>query len=329
MTAPPTVMVTVYGQPKKKKTSDALAAFPTALCIGVPSAVTLVAQNELGFTPAVHPTPPQTLPEVAQLLYQLRDSGVAQQYGAIILDDTSHICQRSMMAWEAEAPSGRSGKKDRFYQYQQLNKHLLEIAALSRHLGVHMVMTFHERMAGTNSNGQHCPGGPDVPSRNQTMTVPSWCDINVRAMVDPGYPDPWFAGIYYCDPTDPDWVTGDRTGVCYEQTPGNLREILRASQSNYRLDRLPSLEWQDDVADKVATAIVEGADVREAVQSVVTAKHQEKKSSQLQLRWACQDGIARGVLSIRQSRNLFDFQVDSPGPVEASVSTPPPPPMNK
>ena len=47
MTAPPTVMVTVYGQPKKKKTSDALAAFPTALCIGVPSAVTLVAQNEL------------------------------------------------------------------------------------------------------------------------------------------------------------------------------------------------------------------------------------------------------------------------------------------
>ena len=125
------------------------------------------------------------------------------------------------------------------------------------------------------------------------------------------------------------WTAGDRTGVCYEQTPGNLREILRASQSNYRLDRLPSLEWQDDVADKVATAIVEGADVREAVQSVVTAKHQEKKSSQLQLRWACQDGIARGVLSIRQSRNLFDFQVDSPGPVEASVSTPPPPPMNK
>jgi hypothetical protein len=326
----PTVMVTSYGQPKKKKTSDALAAFPTALCIGVPSALTLVAQNELGFTPAVHPDPPQTLPEVTQLLRDLKAANVSDQYGAVILDDTSHICQRSMMTWEAEAPVGRSGKKDRFYQYQQLNKHLLEIAALSRHLGVHMVMTFHERMPGTNANDQHCPGGPDVPSRNQTMTIPSWCDINVRAMIDPGYPDPWFPGIYYCDPTDPDWVTGDRTGVCYEQTPGNLREILRASHSGYRLDRIPGLEWQDDVAETVATAIAGGADVRETVHAVFTQWHQSHQFSELHLRWACQDGIARGVLTLRRSRGLFDFQVDSPGPVEAAVPLPPPPPpMNK
>jgi hypothetical protein len=68
----PTVMITIYGKPKNKKTSDALAAFPTALFLGVPSAITLVAQNELGFTPSVHPDPPKNLVELVALL----DAGV-------------------------------------------------------------------------------------------------------------------------------------------------------------------------------------------------------------------------------------------------------------
>ena len=67
----PTVMVTVYGKPKQKKTSDALAAFPTALFLGVPSAITLVAQNELGFTPTVHPQSPKNLTELVFLLISL------------------------------------------------------------------------------------------------------------------------------------------------------------------------------------------------------------------------------------------------------------------
>jgi len=171
----PTVMVTVYGKPKKKKTSDVLAAFPTALCIGVPSAITLVAQNELGFTPAVHPEPPQTLPELVTLLDYVSRTGMAKQYGAIVIDDASHICDRSMMVWNEEAPAGKSGKKDKFYAFQQLNKYLLMLSGLARHMGVHLAFTFHERMPGTNADGFFCPGGPNVPSRNQVETLPSWC----------------------------------------------------------------------------------------------------------------------------------------------------------
>lgn len=73
---PPNVMVTVYGKPKQKKTSDALAAFPRALFLGVPSAITLVAQNELGFTPSVHADSPKNLPELVSMLKsfaELRD----------------------------------------------------------------------------------------------------------------------------------------------------------------------------------------------------------------------------------------------------------------
>jgi hypothetical protein len=320
---PPSVMITVYGKPKQKKTSDALAAFPTALFCGVPSAITLVAQNELGFTPTVHESPPQNLSQLAEMLRTLSKSDAAKQYGAVVIDDVSHLCQQSMLEWTENAPAGRSGKKDRFYPYQQLNQHLLEVAHASRHLGVHLLMNFHERMPGTNADGRFCPGGPDVPSRNQVETLPSWCDISVRSMIDPTYPDPWFPSVYYCDPTNPDWVTGDRTGVCTEKTPGNIREILRAGQSNYQLVRLSGLEWQDEVAQTVADAIVGGAAVQEAIQAAVSGR----KESKLHLRWACQDGIARGILLKQADRSLFDFS-DNTEASTSSPSLPPPPPIN-
>jgi len=259
------------------------------------------------------------------LLEHLGETNAAEQYGAVVIDDASHICKRSMLFWQDNAPTSRAGRKDRFYQYQQLDRALLQLGGLSRHLGVHLCLTFHERPPGSNADGRFCPGGPDVPSRNQVEVLPSWCDIVVRAMVDPTYPDPWFPGIYQCDPTDSDWVTGDRTGVCTTKTPGNLREILRASESSYRLSRLPGLEWQDDVAEVVATAIAGGTDVKEAIQS---GRKSVNGVMPLHLRWACQDGIARGVLRQQRQRGLFDFAVAEPhqqaGP-PALLAAPPPP----
>ena len=306
MTSPPTVMCAVFGAPKKKKTSDMLAAFPTALFIGVPSAITLVAQNELGYNPAIYPEPPQTLTDLNHALESIAHQGIAQQYGAIIIDDASHLCKRSMLVWQDEAPMGRSGRKDKFYAYQMLDQALLQLSSLSRHIGVHLAMTFHEKTSGEAADGNFTPGGPDVPSRNQVKTIPSWCDITVRAMVDKTYPDPWFPGVYYCDPSNAQWVTGDRTGVCWQKTPGNLREILRASNSGYRLDRLPGLEWQDDIADQVAERICAGEDPKTVCRDIA-AENDVAKLGRLQLRWACQHGIARAVLRIRQQRDLFDF----------------------
>ena len=323
---PPTVMACIYGKPKKKKTSDVIAAFPGGLFIGVPSAIALVANNELGIQPAIHPNPPQTLPELVQLLETLAENPeTLRPYGALIIDDTSHICQQSMLRWAEEAPTGRSGKKDRFFQYQELNRHLLQLAGLARHLGVHLAMTFHERAPGSNVDGRFCPGGPDVPSRNQVETLPAWCDINVRAMLAPTYPDPWFPSIYYCDPTDADWVTGDRTGVCSAKTPGNLREILRASSTNYQLARYPGLEWQDDVAEVVAMAIARGASVHDAIAQGVGSV---QGVHSFHLRWACQDGIARGVLMQQHKKDLFDFDAAEKQGSGPSVSLPPPPPSS-
>ena len=116
-------------------------------------------------------------------------------------------------------------------------------------------------------------------------------------------------------------MTGDRTGICTKKTPGNLRELLRASESNYKLSRLPGLEWQDDVAEAVAQDIVGGAAVQEAIQSAVSGR----TDNSLHLRWACQDGIARGVLQQQASRSLFDFQAKD-NKTANSPTLPPPPP---
>ena len=322
----PTVMVAVYGKPKKKKTSDVLAAFPTALCIGVPSAITLVAQNELGFTPAIYPTPPQTLPELVGLLEYLAQSGMAAQYGAVFIDDASHICDRSITMWHDEAPVGKSGKKDKFYAYQQLNKYLLALSGMARHMGIHLIFTFHERAPGTDQDGFFQPGGPSLGSRKQTESFPSWCDINVRAMIDTSYPDPWFPGTYFCDPTSAEWVTGDRTGVCWTKTPGNLREILRASAGGYKLARVAGLEWQDDVADELAKMIVETSDVPGSIKNLSQSNPRfTDGTEQIHLRWACQDGIARATLQKRKARNLFDLAPREEPKKGGGVPLPPPP----
>lgn len=327
MSNPPAVMATVFGKPKRKKTSDTLAAFPNGLFVGVPSSLKLVAQNELGFTPRVFDTPPQTLPELLHLLHSV--SAQAQEFGAIIVDDASHICQQSMLHWEAEAPKGRSGKPDKFWPYQRLKQSLLELAGTARYLGVHFVMTFHEREGGTNAMGHFTPGGPDLPSRNQVERIPSWCDINVRSIIDPDYPDPWFKGAYYCNPQDPDWVTGDRTGVCTrteQNAPANLREILRASNSGYMLPRIDGLEWQDDLADEIASRFVDGENVEDMLKDI-NKSWADKKVQPLHLRWACQDGIARGVLRMQSNRGLFDFSAPEVGGA-SSPSLPPPPPSD-
>ena len=104
-----------------------------------------------------------------------------------------------------------------------------------------------------------------------------------------------------------------------------MREVLRASQSNYRLDRVPGLEWQDDVADMVATALVQGATSREAVVAATAGRTEP----QLHLRWACQDGIARGVLRLQAERSLFDFVAEEAvADTTAGPPLPPPPPAS-
>ena len=108
-----------------------------------------------------------------------------------------------------------------------------------------------------------------------------------------------------------------------EKTPGNLREIMNASASGYKLDRFPGLEWQDDVAEEIAQQIISGRSSRDVAAETLQKYGQHQ---QVHLRWACQDGIARGVLRAQQQKGLFDFDSAESRASESS-SLPPPPPV--
>lgn len=323
-----TVLGMVYGLPKRMKTSMVLSAFPNALWIpgeGV-NAVKSVARNEWGFDPLIYDQEVRTLMDLIDVLDMLEAQDLVSEYGAVCVDGMTALCETSLRVWQDNPRITEKGKEDKFWPYQQLKDKLLRLTERARHIGVSVFMVAHEQSPSQTFGGEFVPGGPSLGSKGQVVRVPAWCDFNARAVVNKDYPDPWMNGALFVDHWDTSWVTGDRNGVAYAESPPNVRELLRASAVDYGLTRLPGLEWQDDVADVVAGALVaDGVDA--AIQAGVAAAQKHAKGSgrdtQLHIRWAVQDGIARGVIQARRSRNMFQ-NLEMPSTKKST--TPPPPP---
>ena len=302
MTTTTTLMAMLYGQPKRMKTSMGLAAFPTGLWVGVPGAIKPVAENELGFTPTVYEHPIRTLPDLLGLLEMFAENDLGADYPAVCIDDISLICDTSITFWQDNPKFTASGKVDKFYPYAQLKYYLHRISEMSRHIGVSVLMIAHEQLPGSDGDGNFLPGGPALGSKKQVLRVPGWCDFNARAVLNSDYPDPWCKTGLFVDSWDANWVTGDRNGVGRRNSPPNLRELLRASRTEYRLQRVPGLEWQDGVADKLVKALDKGTELPKAVESVAASC---SKYDQLHVRWALQDGIARAAIKRQTSASMF------------------------
>jgi len=322
-----TVMGLVYGQPKRMKTSTVASAFPNALWIpgeGI-NAIKSVTQNEWGFEPSVYDHPVRTLEDLLALMHMLEQEGLVESYPAICVDGMTALCGSSLRFWKDNPKLTNSGKVDKFWPYQQLKDKLLRLAEMSRHIGVSVFMVAHEQAPGAGMDGSFVPGGPSLGSKGQVVRVPAWCDFNARAVVNKDYPDPWVKSGLFVDPWDSSWVTGDRNGVAYAESPPNVRELLRASAVDYGLSRRPGLEWQDEVADVVASAVQAG-DVNDAINAGVNKAQKFAKGSgrdtQLHIRWAVQDGIARGVIQKQRSNNLFKV-LEPPAPKKGKAPPPP------
>lgn len=347
---PQLIVGCIYAPPKQMKTSTALACFPNALCVGVPESIVAVGQNELGFTPRVWPWSgiekaaesdhvplrPQTLADVYVLLQWLGETGLSQQFPAVVIDDPTLIASLSLNMWKAEGRRTLSGKVDRYYPYQQLDAYMIRISAIARHLGCHVLMTPHEKAE--TLEGGHRKGGPDFGSATQASRVPAWFDVVFRMVGWPDYPDPWGVRLaLWCDPFDGHYVSGMRgmTGAALPKLlPPSLRAVLQASRTNYVLERVPGLEWQDEVQQQVAEK-VEGLDSlsTEAVRhlAVETAKTLQNLD-ELHVRWAFQEGLAAGIIR-RKRRSLFNFDgeelTSAPGRAGVAPRPAPPPPSRE
>lgn len=325
------VLGIVYGLPKRMKTSMVMSAFPNALWIpgeGA-NAIRSVAQNEWGFDPIIYEHPIRTLPDLIDLLTMLEDEGLLSQYPEVCVDGVTALCESSLRTWFDNPRLTDKGKVDKFWPYQQLNDKLFRLAERVRHIEVNAFLVAHEQIPSIGQDGMPIPGGPSLGSKKQVLRVPAWCDFNARAVVNMEYPDPWMKGGLFVDTWDSTWVTGDRNGVTLANSPPNVRELLRASAGDYNLSRIEGLEWQDDIADVVAEAICADVAVSDAVDAGVAAAAAHAQGSgratQLHIRWAVQDGIARGVIRKQRSASLFSPVAPPPSLTKGKGKTPPPP----
>ena len=318
----PNLLLLLYGEPKRRKTSSLLAAFPNALCIGVRDNLLAIGNDQLGFSPRMLPEEPRDLDQLLRVL-RSHEQHLAS-YGEVIVDDISLLCKTSMVNWRKQAPrSKKTGKADGFYPYKNLEDRLTELADLMRHSGCKLAVSAHERKPKFDEDTRELLtiGGPEIPMARLVEDLPAWCDVNIRAVLDNSYEDPWTPRVtFYAEPDDKAWITGSRISPFTRRTPASIREALRASATPYVLRRLQGFEWQDDVADTVAEALMDDMS-RQRVQDIAKKlSGHYSKLNPLHLRWAIQDGVARAHFR-RDANNLFDFSAPT-----AKGGAPPPPP---
>jgi len=295
----------VYGEAKRAKTSSLLGSFPNALWIGVDEAITTVAQVEYGYDPIVlDGAPPETIPELLDILDELAEEGDLDYYTTVCIDDLSPLAQGTVDDYVASGTDGRRA-------FGNLDRDLRRLLRKARYYGVNVIANAWERAAGVDNDSNHVPGGPEVGSRNQIKKIPGWFDVVVRASADRHYPDPWLPISWFCDPHSKAWKTSDRCHVAHLRSPPSFRALLQCSHTEYVLERLPGCEWQDDVAEDVAEQLAAGT----VVKDLVTACWRDRfgteppavpsTDDEKHFRWAIQDGIALHVTRLDMARPLF------------------------
>lgn len=299
-------------------TSLFLRAFPTAICIGIRSAIELVAMNTCGITPLwiIEDT---TLPKLVDLLRWLKaNPATLARFGAVYIDDFSQMCSRSVIQW------GEENSKDKFYRFAMLDRYLDLVSILLRDLNVPCGLSAHK----INYNPEKgIPSAPEVPSANQVQAVPGWADLVAPLGQDPNSLDPFWRATLQVDPFDQTFISGDRTNVCGPNTPANLREVLRASQASYALPRYPGLEWQEQWVQWVFERMISGVPALAAAEEVFAnfgAYAAPDTPGERHVLWAVQDGIARYTIH-QQRKGGFLGRAQALAAKMAAAQAPPPP----
>lgn len=309
---PAPLVLLIAGKTKRAgKTTLLTRCFPRAIFIGRKAAIVEVAQSQCGYTPYVYDAANiDDVEKLNALTLSMGASGIAQQYGAIVVDDGTLMLNVSMQRWDASPASfTRGNNHDDFYKYRQLDAALTMLAANLSALGVDAAISTHLTDPGPNKKGIFYPGAPDVPSANQLEHVPAWADVVARLDQDPDYLDPWWPGVMHIDNTDKNWVTGERIGLPRGELPANLREVLMCARSPRIPPRLKGLEYLDDIADATLRRLEAGKAPIVVAQELwayyLSKGFQPNTPQELHVRWGVQDGIARYVLRQRTAGGLF------------------------
>ena len=322
-------LVCLFGEDKVGKTSAALEAFTDALWVGSRDNMQTVWQNTLGLPlddlyvqdPPVRALESRTENGVDILGLDDLVAGIEQQDPKdrpkkLGVDDFNALVYSTYSFYDnSPGATTKNGAHDNFYAGKKVGPMIARLCEKLRYLDIATIFVCHEKPGKYDNDGAWQKGSVDFPWRGMAKELRRMFDINVRILGNEDSLDPWFNRTFFHRPFDKNWITGDRSEVCWDVTPGRLYEVLRAG--GYEVRRFPGLEWQDDVADEVA-ALLAGVTNRLDVQKILaeTGKtwHIDGRNRK-HVRWAVQDGIARMQIQRRQTADLFAFAPEPTGTV--------------
>lgn len=285
----------IYADLKAGKTSDLLAAFPTAVYIAAPGALA-PAESLWGFKePKRYDL--ETFKDVTEFAEKLTPA-----HFALAIDDATLIADRTAAALSR---SGLGG----WDLWAVILRHAIRMRDTLRRRGIHCAFTAHPRPA-HQEQGVRLRGGPSFQGQCYTK-LPAAADFLLRAEARAGAGDAFGGGngngagglaigwpMVYRTGYSPDWLQGSRYGTP-DLAPMNLGEILRLA--GFEIPRISGLEWQEAVAMQLAQKLIEvglgdGVKVKEVLLKIKEVCLKRFSQDLPHIYWAIRDGYDRAVL---------------------------------
>lgn len=285
------VMGTIYGPPKVGKTTDLAYAFPRAIWIAAPGA-TAPAASVCGYEIERKPVDIEDLDVAISILNALaKEPQKRALVDALVLDDLTLYVDRTIRKLAAAGV----GAKNHFELWGKIRIKLLDLRDSGRRAGLHVFLNAHEG-APKMVNGARVRGGPALPGAGAEL-VPAACDVVLRAVPNPMAIQVGWKVEYRCTAEDLDYVSGDRYNVTPDHCPMNIGEILRAQGFNVR--RHAELPWQEDVVEKIATAILTDISNETFVKSALALAFERA------IKLQGGPGVTRAEIDLREKRAVW------------------------
>ena len=300
-------IVCVYSPSGYGKSVDCLYSFPGALYLSPAPGGLVAAKALLGLTPQE-----RVIPSIQAASKIIK----TEKPPCVVLDDFSILAERTHLAIDA---SGKGG----WEAWGKLSRAVLGLREAAIEAGSTLIMNAHESPPATGDSGNFIPGGPKMPSRALSTTLPHVATLVLRGAKDGFIQPPLWGGVYTCDPSDTRWIGKDRYCVVGKAAPMNLREILhRAAEIGHDVavpPRAAGLEWLEEAAEGLASGLASG-NFPNPTEGARALTSYYSGSDPRHLRWAWRDGCARHT--IRQSSAvLFDLFTPVAGATGAPVAS--------
>jgi hypothetical protein len=234
-----------YGRSKTGKTTDAICTVPDGLFL----------------TPAPGGLAPSLMLTGGLPIREERVNSIRRATAIVkkpetprwlVIDDFSILAERSQVQHEANGLGGWDLWGALKNDVQQLREAVLARKAI-------LILTCHENGPAVKDGKGFVPGAPRMPSRAMTEAMPHVANLVLHVVMEGFATDSPWTGRYKVDPTDNQWITGDRYAVMPTATHMSLREMLKWAKAWGHDVPIPprpaALTWMDDAIEKLSAAI--------------------------------------------------------------------------